>query len=203
MVGKTVSIGALVDKIRMRGEVAWVTFTATAAHDDGSLVLESTSLFLMSADEPPGDAALQPEPEPFEKAIDEAVTAQVLPEVGEALTPLRKSASRSDLIRYAAASGDFNPLHWDHEVAAAAGLPRIVCHGLLSASWALQEAARHASGPLPVSEARVRFKQPLLAGDQALVRGTVDARDSGSARLGIAVETGGEVVVDVTATVTP
>ena len=41
--------------------------------------------------------------------------------------------TRSDLVRYAGASGDFNPLHHDHEFATKAGLPDVMAHGMLSA----------------------------------------------------------------------
>ena len=200
-IGEAVTIDATVDKIRMRGDVAWVTFSATAARKDGSPVLDSTSLFLMSANEPATDSEPQLEPEPMAKGRDERATVSRLPSEPGDLAELYKSASRSDLVRYAAASGDFNPLHWDHDVALAAGLPRIVCHGLLSASWALQQAARHAPGPLPVTEARFRFKQPLLAGDQAVIRGMFEARQESTARLGIVVEANGHPVVEASVTV--
>ncbi len=201
-IGEAVTIDAQVERIRMRGGVAWVTFTAAAVRKDGSPVLDSTSLFLMSAEEPASESDPQAEPEPLAKARDERASAASLPVDPGDLTPLYKSASRSDLVRYAAATGDFNPLHWDHDVARAAGLPRIVCHGLLSASWALQQAARHVPGTRPVSEARFRFKQPLLAAEQAVVRGAVEVREAQAARLSVAVEANDLAVVEATVEVT-
>lgn len=195
-VGQSVTVRGQVEKIRMRGDTAWVTFVTSATRSDGTTVLDSTSLFLMSADEPAVDAAAEPEPGPFAKGKDQPAAKMSLPGAGEELVPLYKSASRSDLVQYAAASGDFNPLHWDHEVARAAGLPRIVCHGLLSAAWAMQQAARHVSGPAPVGEARFRFKQPLLAGDQAVVRGATRVVSDIDAELDVSVESAASPVVE-------
>jgi acyl dehydratase len=51
---------------------------------------------------------------------------------GQTLPPLTVTVSRQDLIRYAAASGDFNPIHYDSAAAEAAGLPGVVVHGMLN-----------------------------------------------------------------------
>lgn len=40
--------------------------------------------------------------------------------------------TRADLVRYAGASGDFNPIHWSDRVAAAVGLPGVIAHGMLT-----------------------------------------------------------------------
>ena len=87
---------------------------------------------------------------PEERGINEIPVEQPLPAVGSPLPPLAKSASRGDLLRYAAATGDWNPIHWDHEAAVSAGLPGIVAHGLLMAAWVVQAAARHAHGDMPL-----------------------------------------------------
>ncbi|NIP92489.1 MAG: hypothetical protein GWO24_03050, partial [Akkermansiaceae bacterium] len=65
-----------------------------------------------------------------------------LPETGSEIAPLLKSASRADLVRYAGITRDFNPIHWDHEAAVEAGLPGVIVHGLLMASWVTQAAGR-------------------------------------------------------------
>src|SRR5690606_37900163 len=79
-------------------------------------------------------------------------------------TEEQRAASRADLVRYAAATRDWNPIHWDHDAAVAAGIPGVVTHGLLQAAWALETASRHGTGMAPVSSARLRFRSPLLPG---------------------------------------
>jgi acyl dehydratase len=71
------------------------------------------------------------------------------------------SASRTDLVRYAAATRDWNPIHWDHDAAVAAGVSGVVVHGLLQASWAFAAAGRLRNSQQPLREAKVRFRSPL------------------------------------------
>ena len=155
-----------VDRVRDRRGVAFVTFTM-AVDRVGERVLDATATFLMSGDAPPASGG-EPRPEPAQDA--RGVNDPLTP--GTDLAPLRRSASRVDLVRYAAATDDFNPIHWDHDTAVAAGLRGIVAHGLLLEAWMLQSACRLTEGVHPLAEAKVRFKQPVLAGDQAVVEGT-------------------------------
>ncbi|HSR45343.1 MAG TPA: MaoC family dehydratase [Acidimicrobiia bacterium] len=161
-----------VDRVRMRGGSAWVTFGAVVTFDDDT-TLESLSTFIMSDRRTDSGSDDRNEPAPMEKA------AELRPEFSQkdgALPATVRSASRSDLIRYAAASRDFNPLHWDHDTARNAGLPGVVVHGLLMVSWMLQTAAELA--PLndrqPIREAKFRFRNPLLPGQPAAITGGVD-----------------------------
>lgn len=72
--------------------------------------------------------------------------------------------TRTDLVRYAGASGDFNPLHHDHAFASAAGLPDVMAHGMLSAGL-LASALTQWFGPGSVRRYAVRFKSPVWPGD--------------------------------------
>lgn len=72
--------------------------------------------------------------------------------------------TRTDLVRYAGASGDFNPLHHDHAFAAAAGLPDVMAHGMLSAGL-LASALTRWFGPGAVRRYAVRFRSPVWPGD--------------------------------------
>ena len=56
--------------------------------------------------------------------------AQVRP--GDTLPEVAETIERMDLVRYAGASGDFNPIHWNDEVAKAVGLPGVIAHGMYS-----------------------------------------------------------------------
>ncbi len=75
--------------------------------------------------------------------------------------PGQVSACRADLVRYAAATRDWNPIHWDHDAAIAAGVSGVVVHGLLQASWAFAAASRLRPGDSPLRSAKVRFRSPL------------------------------------------
>ena len=95
-------------------------------------------------------------------------------------------------MRYAAATGDANPIHLDHQAARAAGLPGVVAHGLLLAAWFFQAAARFRGGPHPLQSARVRFRRPLRPGVAALVTGRVAAVGAAGADLDLALGRPGE-----------
>jgi acyl dehydratase len=72
--------------------------------------------------------------------------------------------TRTDLVRYAGASGDFNPLHHDPDYAARAGLPDVMAHGMLSAGL-LASALTRWFGAGSVRRYAVRFKVPVWPGD--------------------------------------
>ncbi|MEV0246365.1 fused (3R)-hydroxyacyl-ACP dehydratase subunits HadA/HadB [Nocardia sp. NPDC050712] len=52
--------------------------------------------------------------------------------VGDELPPLTAHLTRGDLVNYAGVAGDVNPIHWNREIAALAGLPDVIAHGMLS-----------------------------------------------------------------------
>ena len=140
-------ISGTVTKVRERGGVSFLTFGLDVSDALGR-VAAGSSLFLISGEAAPGTAD-------GEKA-EPAALFDGDPGPGE------RSASRADLIRYAAASGDWNPVHWDHEAAVAAGFPGVVAHGLLQASWVFASASELRQGDRPLALARVRFRNPLL-----------------------------------------
>jgi len=191
-VGETIEVEGRVAGVRARRSLNLVTFEVTA----GSW-LEGTSTFLMS-EEAAASADEEPEPAQDAKGDDDRASPLPFPNVGEEASPMSRSASRADLVRYAGASGDWNPLHWDHDAAVAAGLPGIVAHGLLMAAWVTQAAARHAAGPHPLTEMRLRFRRPLRPAAQAIITGSATAE--GALKLSVAAD--GATLVSVTARVT-
>src|SRR5882762_2199965 len=56
--------------------------------------------------------------------------------VGRDLAPQTYRITRADLVRYAGASGDFNPIHWNDRTAEAVGLPGVIAHGMLTMALA-------------------------------------------------------------------
>lgn len=85
--------------------------------------------------------------------------------VGDELPPLSVRVTRADLVRYAGASGDFNPIHWSDRVAASAGLPGVIAHGMLTMALAGRLVTEWAGGPAAVRTYGVRFTRPVLVPD--------------------------------------
>lgn len=146
-IGSDLEVVGTVPRVRERGGVHYITFDIAAGDAEGEVVTGS-SLFLVTGDALPASADFE-RPEPHHSFRGEA-------------QPEQRSASRADLVRYASATRDWNPIHWDHGAAVAAGLPGVVVHGLLQAAWALELAARGGVGATPLAQARIRFRTPLL-----------------------------------------
>ena len=102
--------------------------------------------------------------------------------------------SRADLVRYAGASGDFNPIHWNERFATSVGLPNVIAHGMFTMATAVRVVTDWAGDPGAVVEYGVRFTRPVVVPDPAR-RSCVS---SASVR---AVRDDGLVEVDLTATV--
>lgn len=163
---RTLAVSGKVTKVRMRGEVAFTTFEMAAKDDDGP-ILDGSSLFLMSAGSATG-ATVDEEDEPS----PDSGSTRYLESTGVGNVPENRfSLSRSDLVRYAAVSRDWNPIHWDHQTAIDAGLAGVVVHGLLQSAWMLA-VAETATGRPPVS-ARFRYRSPLRPAIDTSVEGTV------------------------------
>jgi len=196
-IGETVEVEGRISGVRARRSLNLVTFELTATGEAGPW-LDGMATFLMSAET--ANAAVVEEPEPAHDARAETSHPEPapLPSPGGEIPPMARSASRADLVRYAAACGDWNPIHWDHDAAVAAGLPGIVVHGLLMASWLNQAAARHGAAHHPLAGMRMRFRKPLRPAAQASITGVV----AGDGELSLALNSGGTTLVTATARVT-
>ncbi len=196
-IGAAVEVAATVGRVRSRGGVSFVGFEATVTAD-GSVILESSSTFLMGAGpaaEPGPDTG---EPEVTAGAGTPDVPPATEPVDGLVLGPMTRSASRLDLVRYAAASGDFNPIHFDHAAARAAGLDGVVVHGLLMAAWLAQLGAAVAPGDAPLAEMKVRFRSALRPAQAAEATATVTSAGPDEATLAAALSVGGADLVTAT-----
>jgi acyl dehydratase len=178
-VGTTLTVSGTVTRVRQRGDSYFVTFSAEASDAD-SIVMESVSTFVLSDRGSPRAEAVSEEPPVRERGRN----------VGS-----QRSASRHDLVRYCAATRDFNPLHWDHAFAVQAGLPGTVVHGLLMYAWMTQEAKR-AAGGAEVTATKIRFKSALRPAEQATITAVV-----GEGTVKLALTTGDMQLVTGTATV--
>jgi acyl dehydratase len=86
-------------------------------------------------------------------------------EVGTALPPLTVHVTRADLVRYAGASTDFNPIHYSERFAAAVGLPGVIAHGMLTMATALRVVTDWVGDPALVRSYFVRFTKPVVVPD--------------------------------------
>lgn len=188
VVGTSITVAGRVDKVRERSGRFFVTFLAEVLTDGGERLLDSASTFLMGE----GSGSLadddRAEPPVWKRELSDVPLPQPWPGIGS-LPELAKSASRIDLVKYAAASGDYNPIHFDHDAARNAGLPGIVVHGLLTAAWALQSVTSVSARPDPIAHAKLRFRNPLPPGAPATVTAAVrdTALDEGDAQVSIKV----------------
>ncbi len=82
--------------------------------------------------------------------------------VGTALPTQTFPLERADLVRYAGASGDFNPIHWDERTAKAVGLPDIIAHGMLTMAVAVRVVTDWVGDPGAVLDYKVRFSKPVV-----------------------------------------
>jgi len=84
---------------------------------------------------------------------------------GEELPGLQVRVTRADLVRYAGASGDFNPIHWNERVAREVGLPDVIAHGMLTMALANRLVTAWAGDPGAVVRCAVRFTRPVVVPD--------------------------------------
>jgi acyl dehydratase len=110
------------------------------------------------------------------------------------LSPVAIALTRQDVARYAAASGDSNPIHLDAQAAREAGLPGVVAHGMLTMGQAIRPLIEWAGGdPGAIREYTVRFGRPVVVPAQGAAELTVTGR--------AAAVTDGAVTVNLTVTV--
>ena len=70
--------------------------------------------------------------------------------------------TRDNLVRYAGASGDFNPIHYRDDVAVSVGLPGVLAHGMLTMGLAVQPVSNWVGNLARIVDYQVRFTRPVL-----------------------------------------
>ncbi|MFN8545743.1 MAG: MaoC/PaaZ C-terminal domain-containing protein [Candidatus Binatia bacterium] len=95
---------------------------------------------------------------------------------GDAIPPfVVENLTRTDLVRYAGASGDFNPIHHDEEFAKAAGNPTVFGHGMLTAGF-VARCVTDFVGVEALRRLKVRFANRVWPGDTITCQGRVTRR---------------------------
>jgi acyl dehydratase len=114
--------------------------------------------------------------------------------------------TRTDLVKYAGASGDFNPIHWNEAFATGVELPGVIAHGMFTMGAAVQLVTDWAGDPAAVVDFQTRFTKPVLVADTtgtpepgATIEvsgaiGKLDA-DAGTARVDLTVVSAGQKVL--------
>ena len=121
--------------------------------------------------------------------------------VGQELARTRHEITRDTLVRYAGASGDFNPIHYNDTVAAEAGLPGVIAHGMLTMGTAVTGLLEAIADPAAVRGYTTRFTHPIpvpATGSVTLevvaVVGAID-EDARTARVDLTAEVDGTKVL--------
>ncbi len=83
-------------------------------------------------------------------------------EVGQVLVERHFRLNRESLVRYAGASGDFNPIHYRDDVAQSVGLPGVLAHGMLTMGIAIQPLVDWCGSDYQIESYQVRFTKPVV-----------------------------------------
>ena len=123
--------------------------------------------------------------------------------MSEPLEPQTFRVTRADLVRYAGASGDFNPIHWSERTAVAVGLPGVIAHGMFTMALVGRAVTGWAGAPDAVVEFGVRFARPVPVpdtdeGTEVVVSGSVrETTAEGHTRLAVTATCNGEKVLSM------
>ncbi|MFZ2964807.1 MAG: MaoC/PaaZ C-terminal domain-containing protein [Rhodoglobus sp.] len=111
--------------------------------------------------------------------------------VGAVVAERTTHLTRDSLVRYAGASGDFNPIHYRDDVARSVGLPGVLAHGMLTMGIAVQPVVDWLGDRGWVSDYQVRFTRPVLVPAEGVATVTVVAKvgavEEGAARIDLTV----------------
>ena len=86
-------------------------------------------------------------------------------EKGQDIGSRTEELSRASLVRYAGASGDFNPIHWNERFAQSVGLSGVIAHGMLTMGTAVQLVSDWAGDPGAIVDYQTRFTKPVPVAD--------------------------------------
>ncbi|NLI19485.1 MAG: MaoC family dehydratase [Actinomycetales bacterium] len=112
---------------------------------------------------------------------------------GQVLFERTVAVDRARLVRYAGASGDFNPIHWNERFAREVGLDGVIAHGMLTMGIAAGVLEEWVGDPGRITSYSTRFSRPVPVPDPGVAELAV------SGRVGTVAEDG-TVRVDLTVT---
>lgn len=113
--------------------------------------------------------------------------------VGQEVARRTQTVDRARLVRYAGASGDTNPIHWNERVAVSVGLPGVIAHGMWTMGSAVGVVVDWLGGPQAVVDYQVRFTRPIVVPDPGVAEVEIVATvgainlEAGTARIDLTV----------------
>lgn len=122
-------------------------------------------------------------------------------EAGAELAEVSYPVTRLSLVKYAGASGDFNPIHWNERIAKAVGLPDVIAHGMFTMAEAARVLTDWVGDPGAIEEYGVRFSRPVVVPDDDRgatieVTGTVAEKlDGNRVRVELVARSDGQAVL--------
>jgi acyl dehydratase len=120
-------------------------------------------------------------------------------EVGAVVAEASFPLTRDSLVRYAGASGDFNPIHYRDDVAQGVGLPGVLAHGMLTMGLAVQPVVDWLGDPGKVLDYQVKFTRPVIVdpetGAVVTVVAKVGAIEESAVRIDLTVTFGEQTVL--------
>lgn len=119
--------------------------------------------------------------------------------VGDVIAERTVHLTRESLVRYAGASGDYNPIHYRDDIAAAVGLPGVLAHGMLTMGLAVQTIVPWLGDAGRILDYGVRFTRPIVVGPDAGadvgVVAKIGAVDEDAVRIDLTVTYAGQTVL--------
>jgi acyl dehydratase len=115
--------------------------------------------------------------------------------VGEQIPEVRIIPDKFLTVRYAGASGDFNPIHIDEEFAKAVGLPGRILHGLWTMAQVARAQTEAAGGPEHLKRLSVQFRGMGVPEQEVVVSGTVRESADGRAIVDTVAEQAGKQII--------
>jgi acyl dehydratase len=116
-------------------------------------------------------------------------------QAGEQIPELRVTPDKYLTVRYAGASGDFNPIHIDEDFARAVGLPGRILHGLWTMAQVARAQTEAAGGPEHLKRLSVQFRGMGVPEQEVVVSGTVRELSDEHAVIDTVAEQAGKQII--------
>ena len=97
--------------------------------------------------------------------------------VGEELPERSNTIDRAQLVMYAGASGDFNPIHWNEEFAKMVGLPGVIAHGMFNMALVARVVSDWVGDPAAVRKLSVQFRKEVRPEEKIVAKGRIAEKD--------------------------
>ena len=114
------------------------------------------------------------------------------------MEPATYRITRADLVAYAGASGDHNPIHQDEQVARSVGLPGVIAHGMYTLALAARYVDEQLGEPGRIAQIGAKFTRPVVVpeeGVDVVVSGEHKDGREGEQTIVLTVTCGGEKVL--------